>query len=198
MTARRATFPKSCVVCGVEVWRCVNEHVPSRFCSHACYSKHRKGAGNARPIHTCEACGGEYRPRNGDGRGKRYCSRRCFFKARELLALANGRSVGELQRLRIAWNARPYAKHRSRARYFGCDFVPFNRALVFERDGWVCGICHLPIDPTLKHPHRMSVSLDHIHPMSKGGRHATENCQAAHLTCNSHKQAKLNATPRAA
>lgn len=62
-----------------------------------------------------------------------------------------------------------------------------NRSEVFDRDGWVCGICDTDIDPTLKFPNRMSASLDHIIPIVLGGRHSYANTQAAHLTCNISK-----------
>lgn len=58
---------------------------------------------------------------------------------------------------------------------------------VFERDGWVCGICAEPVDPTVAYPGRLSASLDHIVPLSKGGSHTRANAQCAHLGCNSKK-----------
>lgn len=59
-----------------------------------------------------------------------------------------------------------------------------DRREVFERDGWVCGICSEPIDSTLKFPARMSPSIDHIVPVSHGGEHSYGNVRASHLTCN--------------
>jgi len=67
----------------------------------------------------------------------------------------------------------------------------FDSTAVYERDGWMCGLCGKPIDGTLKNPHPMSVSLDHIVPISKGGVHSMANCQAAHLRCNVAKGGRL-------
>lgn len=67
-------------------------------------------------------------------------------------------------------------------------FIP---AEVFERDGWLCGLCHGPIDPTLAYPDPMSVSLDHVLPLSRGGEHSRSNTQASHLTCNLRKYNKV-------
>ena len=63
-----------------------------------------------------------------------------------------------------------------------------------------CGICGRPIDYTLKYPHPLSPTIDHIIPiaMEKGangivvGGHpsAIENMQAAHLCCNRQKSNK--------
>jgi hypothetical protein len=36
----------------------------------------------------------------------------------------------------------------------------------------------------LRHPDRMSVSLDHVVPLSRGGSHSWENVRCAHLSCN--------------
>lgn len=62
---------------------------------------------------------------------------------------------------------------------------------VFERDGWTCGICDLPVDPSAKWPEPDSVSLDHIIPLSRGGEHTRANTQCAHLYCNTVKGASV-------
>lgn len=71
------------------------------------------------------------------------------------------------------------------------SLVAVRRLAVFFRDEWVCGICSDIIDPGLPHPHPFSVSLDHIVPVSRGGVHSMDNCQAAHLRCNLRKYASL-------
>lgn len=35
------------------------------------------------------------------------------------------------------------------------------RLQVLSRDGWVCRLCGLPIDPSLKNPHPMSAQVHH-------------------------------------
>jgi 5-methylcytosine-specific restriction endonuclease McrA len=51
---------------------------------------------------------------------------------------------------------------------------------VFERDGWVCGICGDDVEPD-------DASLDHIVSMSNGGSHTYDNVQCAHTACNVRK-----------
>lgn len=80
-------------------------------------------------------------------------------------------------------------EHIRRARMWGVEHERFKPSDIFDRDGWTCGICGDPIDRTLKHPHPMSVSLDHIVALCCGGPHTKANVQAAHLTCNSFKGA---------
>lgn len=55
---------------------------------------------------------------------------------------------------------------------------------VGKRDGWVCGLCRGLVDNGLPWPDPMSASLDHILPISKGGKHRMENVQISHLSCN--------------
>lgn len=80
---------------------------------------------------------------------------------------------------------------RRRARRHGAAYEPILHAEVFTRDAWTCGICRTPVDPTLKHPHPMSASLDHIVPLARGGDHLRTNVQCAHLACNLAKRDTL-------
>lgn len=59
---------------------------------------------------------------------------------------------------------------------------------VFERDKWICGICGELIPKRAKWPDMRSASVDHIVPLSCGGKHDMRNVQASHLGCNSVKQ----------
>lgn len=64
--------------------------------------------------------------------------------------------------------------------------TPALRSLVYERDGWVCGICDLPIDRTLSWPSKWSASLDHVVPQSHMlvPDHSASNLRASHSMCN--------------
>ena len=56
----------------------------------------------------------------------------------------------------------------------------------------VCGICGKPVDKSLKFPHPLSPSIDHIIPVDKGGHPSDiSNLQLAHLCCNRKKSDKL-------
>jgi len=57
-----------------------------------------------------------------------------------------------------------------------------DRALVAERDGWVCAICHGEVT-------RADWSLDHVVPLSEGGLHTIDNVVLAHKRCNSWRGA---------
>lgn len=59
-----------------------------------------------------------------------------------------------------------------------------------ERDGYMCRLCGKSFPP--------ADSVDHIIPRSRGGSHNVSNLQAAHMSCNLKKRAKLGfgAEPR--
>jgi 5-methylcytosine-specific restriction endonuclease McrA len=83
------------------------------------------------------------------------------------------------------WNDRRRSLFAEReARKRGANSEKFSVAEIFERDSWICGICFEPVDRDLKHPDPMSVSLDHITPLSLGGAHTRVNTRCAHLRCN--------------
>lgn len=84
---------------------------------------------------------------------------------------------------RAAWKAR-YALTRGAP-----DAESFDYREIYDRDGWVCGLCAEPVDRLLQWPDPLSVSLDHIIPVSRGGRHVRENAQCSHLRCNLSKGA---------
>ena len=58
---------------------------------------------------------------------------------------------------------------------------------LFAIYGWTCGICHEAIDPLVRYPDPDCGTIDHIIPLSRGGRHVWQNCQPAHKHCNEEK-----------
>ena len=60
----------------------------------------------------------------------------------------------------------------------------------------ICGICGHPVDLTLKYPHPMSATIDHIIPVNgkngiRGHPSDINNLQLSHLTCNRQKSDKI-------
>lgn len=73
---------------------------------------------------------------------------------------------------------------RRRARKAGANCESFRTLDIYERDGWICGICEKPVDRELRYPDPKSASLDHVVPLSLGGDHTRANVRLAHLKCN--------------
>lgn len=70
------------------------------------------------------------------------------------------------------------------ARKRGADGEKFTHLEIYDRDGWICGICGDPVSPEATFPDRWSASLDHVTPLSLGGSHTRLNVRCSHLTCN--------------
>jgi len=84
------------------------------------------------------------------------------------------------------------AYHRRRAREReAATGEPVLRTKIAERDQWTCHLCLLAVDPELEYPAKMSASLDHVIPLSRGGSHDPSNVKLAHLTCNMSKGDRL-------
>src|ERR1019366_5468042 len=81
-------------------------------------------------------------------------------------------------------------KHIRRARIRDSKTETIRVREMYMRDNHLCGICHQPVDMTLRCPHPLSHSLDHIIPLARGGTHTKENVQLAHLICNTRKSDK--------
>lgn len=67
---------------------------------------------------------------------------------------------------------------------------------VYEKDGGRCQLCKKKIDWSIRWPDPMSMSVDHIIPISKGGTDDITNVQATHFHCNSKRQNKAGAQMR--
>lgn len=81
------------------------------------------------------------------------------------------------------------------------DRLPGNRGafdkarLKILKTQTICGICGKPVDFSLKSPHPLSPTVDHIIPISKGGHPSDiDNLQLAHRCCNREKSDKLMRT----
>ena len=66
-----------------------------------------------------------------------------------------------------------------------------NKARIYKTQ-CICGICGKPVDFSLKYPHPLSATIDHIIPIDRGGHPSDiDNLQLAHFTCNRTKSDKL-------
>ena len=57
----------------------------------------------------------------------------------------------------------------------------------FWRGAGRCGLCGRRVSPKWPWPHRLSPTLDHIRPTSRGGADERANLQLAHWGCNRRK-----------
>lgn len=173
--AREQTSHNACIVCGAEFSYVRGRGRLRRFCSDGCKAKRaERNRRNSKAI-ICRECGSNYRPRQGKHGG--YCSPKCYHAA-------------EGRKRRIHASPEEAKRHHARlrrARKKAARIESFSAIEVYERDRWICGICHKKVNRRLKHPDKRSASLDHIVSLADGGSHTKENSQLAHWICNSRK-----------
>lgn len=179
--------PKACLHCGGHTQK-------PKFCSRRCYNDSRRveakatRAAAARIQRDCATCGSEFVPHR---LGVQYCSIICRHRAGQERGRASGAPWAvDAYAHSGGWTPMKKATYQRRRALIQGATAPGELIVsseVFARDGWVCGICGASVDKGLKHPDPMSVSLDHIVPVSKGGAHSMANVQCAHLFCNTSK-----------
>ena len=91
------------------------------------------------------------------------------------------------------YNSRPDKKGAHRANY------ERNKKRILATQN-ICGICGQPVDMSLKYPHPMSATIDHIIPVNgpgglKGHPSSIDNLQLAHFSCNRQKSDKIFKNP---
>jgi 5-methylcytosine-specific restriction endonuclease McrA len=55
---------------------------------------------------------------------------------------------------------------------------------IYNLHNWICIVCDEEIDSSLKNPHGMSATIDHVIPLSNEGCHSWEQVAPCHLLCN--------------
>ena len=65
------------------------------------------------------------------------------------------------------------------------------RTELAERDGLDCYLCGAALTLSSKHPDPLYASVDHVHPLARGGSNDRSNLRLAHLVCNLRKRAEL-------
>lgn len=128
----------------------------------------------------CTNCGARI-PK--DLRNRRTCSDACM-QARTVLRIIALR-VDETERRRRKRDK--WRRDNERRKAQGISRAPRRWRAVCARDGWICWICGVAIDPEADRNHRSAGSVDHVVPVSAGGADSDENLKAAHRGCNSRR-----------
>lgn len=166
------TLDKNCEGCGSSF---LARRQSARFCSRAC-QRHILGPDSA--VSRCSEADCE-RP----CRARGLCAKHYKNKRR---SEQPGYGYGNPDTRRKALRAKT---QRRRAAMYDPEAERIDRDKIGDRDGWRCGLCGRHVDNTLTWPHPQSASLDHIVPLSKGGRHRRDNVHVSHLACNLAKGA---------
>lgn len=195
---RKPAPAKKCAGCDKEVQSAIGMK-PRKWCSERCRQatfkinnpeyaqrqaarkteKHRATYVPRLTAKVCVHCGESFAAKKSH---TLYCSPQC-----------RNRSYHEAAQLRPERALQRKAnKDLRRAMKLTDDAEQFERSEVYERDGWICQLCMLPVDPACAYPDHYSPSLDHVVPLAKGGSHTRANAQLAHWICNTSKSDKVS------
>lgn len=145
------------------------------YCSDACTPSRQPML-----VAECKGCGQEFN-RTTVGASRFFCSPHCVDSAKKAAARRSRKSPSAIANKKLR-------KALARGAKGGEKVDPL---LVFERDGYRCGICG---GRTLKAKrgthHPRAPELDHIVALANGGEHTYRNTQCACRACNGLKGAK--------
>jgi 5-methylcytosine-specific restriction endonuclease McrA len=144
----------------------------------------------------CKAAQAEYMRRRYESDPENYVERTRRWRERE----GSREKMAEYSRQRakdpIAQELRRDAQQRRRARKRGAFVEDVPRSEIFKRDNWHCQIpgClypGIPVKLVAERTDPLYANVDHIIPLSKGGRHERSNLATAHFRCNCVKNARI-------
>lgn len=193
-------MPSRCARCDVEM-PLQSRGFPRKWCSEGCRLaayRERTGHPGVWPrskvsFLNCAACDSLFTTHV----SRRWCSPECRKK------IHASDQKARVQRLAGDAKAAYSLKKRNdkavrAARLRAAQAERFDPRDVYERDGWICGICSVPVDRRLRHPDPMSASLDHVTPVSHGGDHTRANTRCSHLVCNTRRGNRAEEAARVA
>ena len=127
--------------------------------------------------HICKECGSEFTTECGNTRSV-FCCQLCSDRYERRKEHAGARHKGYLKQQK--------KRREERLRKAFVEDVDYKK--VFQRDKGICQICGLPVHLIKNIDSYWDGTIDHVVPLSTGGKHAVSNCQLAHRICNSLKQ----------
>lgn len=162
---KRASTVK-CAHCGSETaYRPGSKYCPDGCSKEAADERVRAvNASRKTKVNVCSVCSAEFTRPYGD-KTRSFCSLACLKQRKS--------------------EYKTEQKQRRRARMRQTKSEVFRHRDVFDRDGWVCHLCQLPVDSEQRVPHPMAPTIDHVIPIPKGGEHTKANVRLAHFRCNS-------------
>lgn len=169
----------NCWTCGTSM----DKRHGARFCSRRCQPSSTQ-SGRKRDLE-CAWCGGCFRGELSK-RHEPCCCRTCQTN---LSLYQRGYNVSPWwPGIEQLWDS----KRRRKARITVTQVKPIRREEVFRRDGYRCYICGRRLRKHHRAPHPRAATIDHLHPLAKGGPHVMDNVATACLACNVAKGDRID------
>jgi len=185
-----------CAACGKEIERITaGPRAYSRnFCSRKCQNKDKRKPTilqvKLQILHDCRECGA----RLVETAGSRCVACRTSQAKMEFMEHIDCAYCGIPTNRRKFCSDRcnnKYQKDKRRTRLKQVSFEPVNDEEVFNHHNYQCHYCSVDLVYPYEHGNTNSATIDHVIPLSKGGKHERGNLVAACLSCNSSKSNKL-------
>jgi hypothetical protein len=189
---------RSCKKCGrlfKSKWR---EYHKNGYCSHSC----------SLSIRICEYCGKEYNPKTIKSK---YCSIECGLEANKKQHREQYISHETYYEKICTICGKKYISTDNKSKYCsiycrnkirimihntkkrGNKYLLYegvNYELIYQRDKGICHICGSRVHKKFNRKDKLSGTMDHLIPLSRGGSHIYENVKLAHWICNIRRGAK--------
>lgn len=152
----------------------------SLYCSNS--PKYKSSSANRKFNCKCETC-------------KKWNTLRNFYRKNS----NESYRINQLEASKAWRKLNPDAKRRSEARRRAAKFEKYSENEILKIYGTKCHICKTEIDLLAnrspgKIGWELSLHLDHVIPLSKGGSDTVDNVRPSHGVCNVKKGAKNNGT----
>ena len=172
----------------------------ARFCSDECrYTYRNRVVHGHRPLEELEREWEEIRRKRELERLERMIEKECawcggMFKTTNVMRLTCSTECSRKRANRIKWE-----RKESRLNKKNTIDTDITLAKLYIRDNGICHICNEPCDFNDKRitdeghyiVGETYPSIDHVIPISKGGKHSWENVKLAHHKCNGIKSDRI-------
>lgn len=215
---RKLPIPQTCQGCGVSLDQQLKAGRPRSYCSRKCASdlRTRKLTAARRVPKLCAVCGSEFIFSN---KSKKYCSEECRLVMNRQLAHERWNVEKATRPATKSWvcqwcggeiivhisytgHGKFHAECRKQADRVQNRIKTLRRQKVrtglkitheelAERDNFVCHICGETVDMSLPRTSKLGATIDHVVPITRGGRDELDNLKLAHWVCNVRKNNKL-------
>lgn len=178
-----AVVTQTCVGCGEQFTFTVKCGPRPEFCTKQCHSVSDKRKATKKKYQRSDKRKVASKKYQQSDLGK------AAFK-RHLLTDKGKASLKKYRESNLAKSSRAKKEQRRRAKKINAFIEDVDVHVLLDLQGGACFLCSQPILSDIKHPDPMSLSLDHIMPLARGGSHSYDNCAATHLRCNLVKGVK--------
>lgn len=180
LVIEKTKYQRDCAECG-EVF--ITVYPKKIYCSSACSHnanlrmKREQWEKEYTPrTFACKECGNVVSTKCGDTR-REFCCDTCeavYYRRKEHQTTRHKAFCRESKQRREKQIAAGFV-----------ESVSYER--LYERDHGICQICGMPVPDDKFADDSWGGTIDHIVPLSRGGKHGQSNCQLTHRICNSLK-----------